>query len=266
MQTYSYPKTNHLRKERASSFTSKGSITLEAAMVLPIFFLAMLCMMYLFEIASVQVVIKNALVTVGKELAEEAYVAPILSTNQMEDRIVDCIGAERLNRSIVAQGEAGIDCSNSRVNLRTTVLNLNVRYQLEIPVLIFRIPIRTCEERLKMKGWTGYTDGENSSEEDEFVYVTDYGIVYHNSLACGYLELSIRGVLENQVDEERNKSGEIYYPCETCGDLEAGSVVYITDYGNRYHTSLDCSGLKRSIYMVPLSEVNGLGGCSKCVY
>lgn len=253
-------------KERASAFTSKGSITLEAAIVIPIFFFAMLCMVYLFEVMAVQTSVRSALQSVGKEVAKDAYLNPVVLSNSLESRLVEILGAENLNQSIIVNGADGLDCSHSESQLGTAVMDLNVRYRIEIPVLMFRLPIRTYEERLRVKGWTGYASGSSGLPEEELVYVTEYGLVYHKDLYCSYLEISVRGVRADEIEDLRNTSGGIYYPCGHCEETAPGEVLYITDYGNRYHTSLDCQGVKRDVYVVPLKDVNGLGGCSKCVY
>ena len=264
--THFIPKTNHLKRERASSFTSKGSITLEAAAVIPIFFLAILSMVYLFEVIVIQSSIQSVLQKTGKEIAEELYAYSHFSNHEIEERVVSMLGEERLEDSIIAGGSNGIDCGNSKINPITGEIHLNVRYQVEIPVPFFRLPVRVCEERLKLKAWTGRYQGLEFSGWSEMVYVSDYGVVYHKSLSCTYLELSVRGVNTNSIAEERNLSGGKYYPCERCDHVAPERMVYLTDYGNRYHTSLNCSGLKRTVNLVPLNELNGLGGCSKCVY
>ena len=41
-------------------------------------------------------------------------------------------------------------------------------------------------------------------------------------------------------------------------------MVYLTEYGDRYHCSPDCSGLTRNVKLVPLSEAGGMRQCSKC--
>ena len=63
----------------------------------------------------------------------------------------------------------------------------------------------------------------------------------------------------------RNRSEHKYNGCDQCvaKKLKLGQV-FITDYGTCYHATLSCSGLKRSVYLVPISEVNGMGACSKC--
>ena len=42
------------------------------------------------------------------------------------------------------------------------------------------------------------------------------------------------------------------------------SMVYITDYGDRWHSSLSCSGLKRSIYMIRKTKATDKRMCKKC--
>lgn len=255
----------HFLVERASAFASKGSITLEAALVIPIFFFGILCLVFLLEMMSIQLTVRSALYSVGKEIAQEAYTSPIISTSAIEQHLVRNIGADRLDRSIVVGGAEGLDCSGSRSNWSTAVIDLSVSYQLEIPVLMFRIPAISQEENLRVKGWSGYAGSGWESSKEEMVYVTDYGIVYHKDMYCTYLELSIHAALPEQIEDLRNQSGEKYYACKSCdGDLTQVQRIYITDYGNRYHTSLDCSGIKRNIYAIPMEDAYGLGGCPKC--
>lgn len=260
-----FPLIFHKKEERASAFTSKGSITLEAAIVVPIFFFAMLCMACLLEMMSIQTTMRNALYSVGKEIAQQAYSSPMISTYGIGQHVIKNIGAEKLDNSMIAGGAGGVDCSHSTSNWNTAVIDLSVRYDLEIPILMFRIPAISQEETLRVKGWTGYVAGANGEATEEVVYVTDYGLVYHKSMNCTYLELSIQAVRASEVETLRSESGAKYHPCELCGnDVVNGDRVYITDYGTRYHTSLECSKVKRNIYAVPLDEVYGLGGCSKC--
>ena len=256
----------HIRKERTSTFASAGSITLEAALVVPMFFFAMLCLVYVLEMIAIQNEIHNALHSVGKEVMEQVYVSPFLSTENIESHMVQNIGPERLERSMVVGGAGGIDCSDSKMNWNTSVIELSARYRMEIPVFIFPIPIITKEENLRIKGWTGYGSGTEWNAGTEYVYVTDYGLVYHKDKNCTYLDVSVRAVDADKMEDTRNKSGGKYYACEYCKNKNPDTYFYfVTDYGDRYHSSLNCSRLKRNIYAVPLDEVYGKGGCSKCV-
>ena len=260
-----YPLIDSIR-ERASAFTSKGSITLEAAIVVPIFFFGILCLAYLLEMMALQMTMRNALYSVGREAAKQAYVGTFLSSGEMEDKIVDNIGRDRLERSVIAGGANGIDCSKTKCNWSTKVIELCVQYKVEIPVLMFRISPINCDETLRVKGWTGYAYGADDVTPKDMVYVTETGIVYHKDPNCTYLDMSISAVNAEQIENLRNDSGGKYYPCESCEKAEKDTAIYyITCYGTRYHNSLECKKIQRTIYSITKDEAHGLGGCSKCV-
>ena len=123
------------------------------------------------------------------------------------------------------------------------------------------------EGRYYGHAWTGYdlTDGfENEEITEEMVYVTERGEKYHRDIDCRYLHVSARSVGFEEAKGLRNKDGSRYGACEYCGEGIAGGNVFITDYGNRYHSRVDCAGLKRKIYTIPISEVGGRGPCSGC--
>ena len=108
-------------------------------------------------------------------------------------------------------------------------------------------------------GYVIYADGK------KLVYVTDTGVVYHKNPHCTHLDLSIHAAASSELNSLRNESGGKYHACEKCvhGSSMGGSV-YITDQGDRYHNSLTCSGLKRTVYTARISEVPGKRACSKC--
>ena len=81
--------------------------------------------------------------------------------------------------------------------------------------------------------------------------------------SCTHLTLSITLAGRDEVEGLRNASGGRYSPCEKCGGDGSG-IVYVTNEGDRYHNTIECSGLKRTVRCVPLSEAGGRSPCSRC--
>ena len=116
----------------------------------------------------------------------------------------------------------------------TGIMDLSLTYKVEIPVMMFRIPAITQEEYVRVKGWNGYAGNGFGNQNDETVYITDTGIVYHKDPDCTYLELSIKSVHKSDVEQLRNEDGGKYYPCESCMRKGFGKGnVYITDVYKR---------------------------------
>lgn len=254
----------HTHRERASAFAPvKGSITVEASMAVPVFFFGVVCLLYLLEIMAVQTAVRSGLQYAAKMAAQEAYGQPVLIPSRVESDIVRAIGSERLERSIVEGGSGGIDCSGSVMSARTGIARLEAVYRIRVPLPVFAVPLVAYRESMRVKTWTGYEKEGLGEPDSQTVYVTDTGMVYHKDYHCAYLDLSIRLVQAGDIDTLRNQGGGKYHACERCGG-GGGAGLYITDYGDRYHSSVSCSGLKRTIYAVPLSEAAGKGACSKC--
>ncbi len=224
-------------KRISVSASKKASITVEASMAVPLFFLAVVCLFYFMEMMAVHTAVRSGLQYAGKMAAQESAMTSVLLPSQVENWVVNAIGADRLERSIVEGGSGGLSCNGSYLSTRTGIGEVSVKYQVRIPVRLFHISSVTCEDRLRIKAWTGYEKGLFDSEDAEIVYITETGVVYHRDYHCTHLDLSTRMVNGSSVNSLRNASGGRYHACERCGG-ESGKGVYITDYGDRYHGSL----------------------------
>ncbi len=118
-------------------------------------------------------------------------------------------------------------------------------------------------EHCKSRAWVGAKI--NESTDEQIVYVTETGTVYHKIPGCTHIKLSIETTTYDAVKDLRNSYGGKYSPCEKCGKgAKYAGVLYITETGDRYHTSIKCSGLKRSVTGIKISEVGERGKCSRC--
>ena len=115
---------------------------------------------------------------------------------------------------------------------------------------------------IRKRAYTGAAREDTETDavraEDAYVYVTDNQAVYHMTRRCSYLTLQIQA----STLEQAKHNG--YDMCAFCGKDVQGRQVYVTNEGDRYHSSLTCSGLKRTVYRKKKSEVTGLAACSRC--
>lgn len=241
----------------------RGSMTLEAAIVLPLSAAFLTFFLFLFRVMQVEQIVQNALIYAGREAA--AYGAGssevtilALGNGFFYKEVAD----SQLVKTYVQNGAAGIVLLESSVE--EDCVNLRAVYRVKFPVGFFSINGIDLVSESKNRIWNGQlaSGGEDS---DPIVYYTATGSVYHLTKSCSYLDLSIRAVARSDLSGLRNKSGGKYYACSLCHAKDSDSkTVYITDYGAEYHDSLQCSALKRTIYEVRLSQVGSRKPCSKC--
>jgi hypothetical protein len=253
-------------KETPGCACLTGSMTLEAAVIVPALACLFAFVLFFFRMMQVELSVQNALEDTGRTLAvyaavkdceEEEYKvlakSIFLTKVQQEENI----------RKYVTGNALGIIFSES--SFSGNDICLKAHYQMKFPVGLLGKKAFWMSQQTIYRKWTGWRDESGISDEDRFVYIAEQGTVYHKTSACTYLNLSIQSIDQVKVAEYRNESGEKYHQCKYCADkINKFEKVYITNYGNKYHTVLNCSGIKRTIEMVRLSEVEGKGACSKC--
>ncbi len=218
------------KNNRRKSAAARGSLTVEAAMAVPLFFFSVVTLICLMDLYS-----QIALRTV--DLMQKAEKTGVIwgMTGASEEQIID--------------------------------LQNPVVYKTKWFPESRGVVLAACRGRVR--AWTGrkVEDRETTapSEGDRLVYVTEHGTVYHTSAACSHLNLGIKSTTAEAAANKRNYSGHKYYACEKCmKHAEANGTVYLTEYGEKYHCSPDCSGLTRTVRMVPQAELGNMRECRDC--
>ena len=284
-------RTTRQRNTHASAGPKEGSYSIEAALAIPVFLIALLSFLVFFPAGIIEARLKIAMEAVGSRLASYYYAvekiqdaeadgedpgllqstlsaavgsvlwAPVAET-LVKGMVLQELGETWAGETLVHDGAQGIRFFGSRYDKAQESIVLNAEYRVKTPfsgILDLTLPVTV---RTSHRVWSG-KEMEGGSAEEKLVYVTRTGKVYHDSLNCTHLKLSIREVSKDKLDKLRSEDGSKYYPCELCGDRR-GNTVFITNYGNRYHVSRNCSGIRRDIRSIPISQVGERGLCSRC--
>lgn len=263
-----------IRRKRASlstSFNYKGSITIEATIVLPLFLFFLMNLTSIFLIYHLYSQIDSYLYKNAKQLTILAY--PLENGLEPSEgmsfagEILTIAGLQlKINQEINSFGVLDGSISLLHSNLfEEDYVSLIATYDVSplanmIPFTSFQI-MNQCH----MRCFTGYKydNTSDTNSEEEYVYITEHGTVYHLTNTCTYIVIRTSAVTEGQLDVIRNDSGAIYYACLNCNN-ETSTTYHVTSYGTRYHTSTSCSSIERNVTRIPLSEVEGRLACSRC--
>lgn len=288
----------------SSGHTQRGSMAVEAALVFPFFFFAVLTLSMLFiYIQTCYRVQKNITYAVYEisgygevfKAGDEVLSQALKFDNELVNRGVDLIKGslsdlvfrnclrEKLRKNsyelrYIQGGIDGMDFFGTTIDTDGQ-MKVECSYYVKLPVHLPVIKAVKASNSLSFRTFTGtkYTSyltkgkddedeeqSEQEKEDDRTVYITDSGKVYHNSLDCPAIRINLKAVSYSLIETIRNNSHGRYYPCEKCAHGEPPQMVYVTEEGNRYHYSTGCSTLKRTVREVKLSEVNNRRECKKC--
>ena len=248
-------------KETPLCISCQGSYTGEAAVVLPILLCVSIFAIFFMRILCVQIGVQRALDETGQQVASVWIHQDDLSVPQLALVCNAKMKKEKVPLSYVKGGGLGISYHQSSVEGNRILLIAS--YTIEFPIKIFGKMDWKISQKSVHRKWVGWDPKE--AEDSDYVYVTPYGEAYHLRYNCNYLQPEIRGVEKRDVDKLRNHDGKKYKACKGCGaKKKKDGVVFLTEYGEVYHCSLGCVGLKRTIYRKHLKDVSGLHRCGKC--
>lgn len=294
-------RAEHKRPKRISP---GAAITLEASLLIPLFLMFFVTVFSLFEMLRLQNAVEMALHQTGNEICLLRYEADmvyqfgedLLNTGDESDTIFDDLAQipdeyKTAGRNVFDAGVTYLMVKNyldpSSIletpilsgDIYVVPLNLSKEGEVGLEAVYSTHPYFNCfgladirmEARYYGHDWSGFyiasSEEEEDEEEDIDVYISrKAGEVYHMDKGCTYLTRNISNCPFSQIDEKRNKSGARYYPCKTCGG--GTGTVYYTQYGTRYHSSLECSQLTRDIVTLKLetAKEQGYRPCSTCAH
>lgn len=246
-----------------------GSMTLEAAVVLPIFLFFLLSLSSAIEIIRLHNQLEAALFDTGNRVAllaceqSEKPISSLISWFYVRNRVVEFAGEEYLEESPLTNGVNGLRLWEGEMLSRKDELEIMLTYRVQPTALFPGVKGFRMANRYVAHLWNGYEITENPSEQG-LVYVTQYGETYHRNRNCTYLVLSVYHVPTETIAYERNEEGKKYRPCELCRRGEMPELLYLTKEGECYHWDRQCSGLKRTVIAIPVEECGGYRPCSRC--
>ena len=263
-------------KTPCATSRSSGSLTVEAALVLPLFLFLLVGILQLSRAVQTEGSVRTSLWEVGKRLSTYAYITDYGEEEGQTDKLFGMgamaytytaflahEGKEYWNKSMVSGGSGGFSFLLSTFLKEDGYLDLVVTYTLRIPFPLTGDIYVPQIQRCRMRGWIGEKDG--TEEKEKMVYITESGTVYHLLKSCSHLTLTIQEISPSSLPQARNSSGGRYVPCEKCGkELLQGKNYYITKEGDCFHTTRSCSGLKRTILTIPLSQIGSRSLCKRC--
>ncbi len=243
-----------------------GSYMAEFAAALPFYAGFMALLLFFFQALTVQQEVGSALLGAGRELSVLACASErgsdaalsIAAQALVQKNLKKSGAAERFIR----RGRRGI--SLMRSDFSGSFIRLQADYEIRFPLALFGAQGIDITQNVVCRKWIGRA--AQDSADEEIVYITPAGTVYHKNRGCSYISPSVKSAGKSGIGTLRNENGGIYYPCKRCIKQagKAPGVVYYTKYGDRYHGKKDCSGLKRTVYAVRRNRAGGRSACSKC--
>lgn len=259
----------HNRKQKREpnrNIEYSASITVEAALIIPIFLFLCIRLISLFELMNTYSQIQMSLFETNQKNVKELHKIELQNQWTVSKKVSDYLKEIEFNYKSIKNGKRGFSYINTTVLDENDCIDLVVAYQIK-PLLENNFANTSFLSRCKMRVWTGYDVLKNVQEKNkkEIAYITETGTVYHTNRKCSHLNLTLKIISKKKSSYATNYNGVTYEACEMCGYLEMSKEIIITNYGTKYHTNKLCSGIKRTIIGIEIDKIRNRRKCSRCL-
>lgn len=249
----------------------KAGMTVEAAVVLPVCLLFLMNLGYAVEIIRLHNNLQFALWDAGSRIAMygcgqgEDSISVLVTDFYIGNRLRDSVGQDYLESSPLVQGSKGLQLWQTGLSDTGNELNIILTYQVGPMSSLAGFRSFYMSNRCCVRLWNGYdVTAEQTKDSVSYVYVAENGAVYHKDRSCTHLQLSVHSIDRGELEDLRNQWGQKYGSCDKCGRGEIPDTLYVTDEGQCYHYSEDCSGIKRTVTSLAMEEAADYRACSRC--
>lgn len=288
-------RTSQKHFETQLSFLSaklKASLTVEAAIILPLFIFMMLILLFPLKLMEEERRLQNTAENIGRQLAAAEYIKTV-GDDLLKDKgsignaafgSADTIEKGAALGIIIAEANAADTIAFPVAGNETAVFSdaegddpaifrVELDYRLRLPFSTYAIPAVHKSMIVNRRAWTGSDGGRGRSkyggddsdaeDEDRIVYLGKTSTVYHDDPDCHYLSNVMKTADAADIGNMRNESGGKYHACPSCRPGKTGTVYYFAS-GTAYHSSEHCKAITSYSRAVHLSEVKNMRACSYC--
>lgn len=247
----------------------RGSITIEAAIILPIFFLALVAVAFLIRIISLEEQIAFVSIDEAKYVATQAYQqeGPLKETaieTALRFRINTRLNEVRLNGNGYVSGFH----YRYKENGLTDLVSYSIYYPIKFPIPFYQNQDRNGIQTLTFRAFVGRSEEDNfiiseELEEDIIVWVFPVAGERYHLEDCPHIRVLPR---QTSLTPGIKRS---YRPCKHCHPekLSTGNSIYIfPSSGEVYHRG-NCFLVDRYVISMEksIAQQKGYTPCLTCI-
>ena len=254
----------------------RASMTVEAAMVTPLFVFALTVLISIIMVTGVQMRVRKAVYESVRSasclpynlgMSSERTSATFTKAGALgavKGFFLQQMSGYTTAAGLIEGGAGGVSITADFFNREAAAIHVTAHYNAKIPLAFFAGGTIPVEQDVESYAWLG-DEFMDSGSTEKIVYITPHGTVYHEDINCTYLKPMVYSEPVSNVTSLRNAGGEKYRECEACTKRSGitPASVYITRYGNRYHTNPNCVKIRHEVISVPVSKVAGRHLCLK---